>query len=645
MKKLLVLFKTHLDVGFTDYAYTVVDAYQHTYIPHALSLAWETRNEKERFVWMTGSWIIWKFWKQADREERELFEKVLSCGGISWHALAYTTHTEIMSRRLFLHSLSYAKELDAHYGKRSIAGKMTDVPGHTRAMVPILADNGIEFLHIGVNPASAVPSVPPFFRWESEGKSVLVMYEGTYGGLTLIPGTETGVYFAHTSDNLGPQDAEGVRAVYRSLHQQYPHVELVASSLDDVAVEARKAMDVPVIDKEIGDSWIRGAASDPLKMSRYRELLRLADEEPVRMENALDDLLMISEHTWGLDVKLTLGQWAGRKEGERHGDHGHYDKESFNQARMLPSYRRLEASWDEQREYLSHALSCLDGKTRALALSRLSRCVVHPFPMDGWEKLDDGRAIAIKGWTMRFDHDGSLSFLEKGGKTYGDCDHRYGTFLYEVFGEKEYREYYRSYASHDYDWSREDFMKIGEGNVLPVGKRWHPHLDGLYRKGNSLLLSLSLEGEASESFGAPRHVWYRLDVGDSSLSYDLRWFRKDPVRIAEALWFCFDPPGDGLSVRKLGTWIPSHEYVERGGSALQGTDWGSRCPVVEIESLDASVLSPGKPSVLDFGGDCAMSAASCFLLSNNTWGTNFVMWYGEDARFRFVLRFPEGKEE
>jgi hypothetical protein len=27
-----------------------------------------------------------------------------------------------------------------------------------------------------------------------------------------------------------------------------------------------------------------------------------------------------------------------------------------------------------------------------------------------------------------------------------------------------------------------------------------------------------------------------------------------------------------------------------------------------------------------------------FLLFNNLWGTNFPMWSGEDARFRFVLR-------
>ena len=32
-----------------------------------------------------------------------------------------------------------------------------------------------------------------------------------------------------------------------------------------------------------------------------------------------------------------------------------------------------------------------------------------------------------------------------------------------------------------------------------------------------------------------------------------------------------------------------------------------------------------------------------FLLYDNVWGTNFPMWFGEDARFRFVLRVGETK--
>ncbi|MGO8565506.1 hypothetical protein ACC743_40025, partial [Rhizobium ruizarguesonis] len=56
-------------------------------------------------------------------------------------------HTELMSPDLFRAGLSYSQELDRLFGKTTIAAKMTDVPGHTLVMVPLLCEAGIRFLH------------------------------------------------------------------------------------------------------------------------------------------------------------------------------------------------------------------------------------------------------------------------------------------------------------------------------------------------------------------------------------------------------------------------------------------------------------------------------------------------------------------
>jgi hypothetical protein len=59
-----------------------------------------------------------------------------------------------------------------------------------------------------------------------------------------------------------------------------------------------------------------------------------------------------------------------------------------------------------------------------------------------------------------------------------------------------------------------------------------------------------------------------------------------------------------------------------------------------IETLDAPLVAPGKQSLLDFDNRRPpLRQGMHFLLHDNVWGTNFRMWYGEDARFRFVLRF------
>ena len=102
---------------------------------------------------------------------------------------------------------------------KTVAAKMTDVPGHTRAMVPELANAGLKFLHLGVNPASSVPDVPPLFRWKApDGQEIVVMYNGDYGEFTEIGDTGAALYFAHTGDNRGPQSAEEIRRLYKDIH-------------------------------------------------------------------------------------------------------------------------------------------------------------------------------------------------------------------------------------------------------------------------------------------------------------------------------------------------------------------------------------------------------------------------------------------
>ena len=47
-KKLLVLYKTHLDIGFTDLSTNIVDLYLTNYIPKAINTALELNSDNER---------------------------------------------------------------------------------------------------------------------------------------------------------------------------------------------------------------------------------------------------------------------------------------------------------------------------------------------------------------------------------------------------------------------------------------------------------------------------------------------------------------------------------------------------------------------------------------------------------------------
>ena len=71
VERVLVVFKTHLDIGYTDLSSRVERHYIDTFIPKALAVAEELRaaGGEERYVWTTGSWLIWAYLHQASPEQ------------------------------------------------------------------------------------------------------------------------------------------------------------------------------------------------------------------------------------------------------------------------------------------------------------------------------------------------------------------------------------------------------------------------------------------------------------------------------------------------------------------------------------------------------------------------------------------------
>lgn len=235
-KTIHLVFKTHLDIGFTDHAAKVRRQYHERFIPQAIEtgehlLAEDPQNP--RFIWTTGAWLIADHLATQPLERVRRLERAIERGLIRWHALPFTTHSELMSPNLFRAGLSFAAELNQRFGVRTSAAKMTDVPGHTLGIVPLLAEAGVRFLHLGVTTASPPPDVPDVFRWRApDGSEVVVMYQKSYGATHFPPGFEDGLSFAHTNDNMGPQSVPQVADAYRDLARHFPGVTVRASSLD-----------------------------------------------------------------------------------------------------------------------------------------------------------------------------------------------------------------------------------------------------------------------------------------------------------------------------------------------------------------------------------------------------------------------------
>jgi hypothetical protein len=204
-------------------------------------------------------------------------------------------------------------------------------------------------------------------------------------------------------------------------------------------------------------------------------------------------------------------------------------------------------------------------------------------------------------------------------------------------------------------------------------RTWLPVLAGIARrrdeKGERFLLELTMPEEASAVHGAPR--WLTVEVAFPDAVREVRltvqWFDKPASRLPEALWCSFVPPvtaGGGWWLEKMGQWVSSVDVVPKGnrrlhavGSGVEYRDQatgdrrqatGERTAVdrrlstvdsLVIETVDAPLVAVGAPALLEFGDDLPRAEEGVHVnLFNNVWGTNFPQWFGEDARFRLVIR-------
>jgi hypothetical protein len=152
VKRVLVMFKCHLDVGFVDTQAAIIKKYFEVYFPQAIRLAAEQRAAgDEHYVWTTGSWLIYQYLEQATAAERKQMEEALARGDIAWHGLPFTWQTELLDTSAIQGAVGFSQRLDERFGRKTTGAKMTDVPGHSRGLLAPLADAGITLLNIGVN--------------------------------------------------------------------------------------------------------------------------------------------------------------------------------------------------------------------------------------------------------------------------------------------------------------------------------------------------------------------------------------------------------------------------------------------------------------------------------------------------------------
>lgn len=362
LKQVIVVFKTHFDIGYTDYARGVLEYYRTDMMDKALEVCDRNRDlpADQQFTWTLSAWPTWQILgPQQSDARRTRIEQAFADGHFVFHALPATLHTESLDLEDIVRGLRFGHLLAERFDQPLPRdGKMTDVPSHVRSLATILPHAGIDFLHIGTNGAVTPPGTPLLFWWVGpDGSKLLTMLVGGYGTGLLPPADwphETWLALILTGDNVGPPPPERVREVLAELEKSAPGVKVRLGRMSDFAdAIMQENPDLPELRADMPDTWIHGIMSMPIETAiarRVRPEIRAVEslntllraggaavpDIAELLNEAYERSLMYGEHTWGIDAKRYERVYG----------------EKWKTARIEGKYKDHEASWAEHGDYI-----------------------------------------------------------------------------------------------------------------------------------------------------------------------------------------------------------------------------------------------------------------------------------------------------
>lgn len=556
--------------------------------------------------------------------------------------------------------------------------QIRDVPGMTRSVIPLLNKVGVRAITVGVNGGSSPPAVSSAFIWKDvqSGFDILAMWHpGGYGGIDLsdcviVKGLPDALAFAFRGDNQGPPGVDEVLSNYEQLRKEFPKANIFASTYDRFVTQLQKVKsNLPIVTDEIGDTWIYGIQSDPLKVAQFRSILRLranciregeCDQSDLNFKNFNRLLIKASEHTWGLDVKTFLH------------DTDNWSNSDFEKVRSGNNYQIMQYSWLEQRAYITNSIKALGdhplAKSINQALSRLTPQLPNPLDQ-GYSKVTNFSSIFECG-SIEFGFDSSTGAIKhfvdlKKVQTWASTKNLLGLFQYQTFTEEDYSTFINLYGYCDPcpSWFYNDFGKPNVTSADPEHKIFLPKLNSMWYKkqregGCSILVELIMEEEAWIKYGSPTNVWVQYNIQPHSkrtVDIQLMIFNKTSTRLPESLWFTFNPLTQDKKwdwqLTKMGYQVSPLEIVLNGSRHIHGIEhikYTNSIDSFTVTPHDVALVVPGEinpfPVPLNISPDINSYGMS-FNIYNNIWGTNYIMWYpyiNQDSNSLYRFRISIG---
>jgi len=664
LRKVVVVFKTHFDLGFTGLPDEVMATYTGPIFESVRQVMESTTAEEAgpRFSWTLPAWPMKQLLHDpgVPEETRAAARRLVEEGRLHWHAWPFTTHTAFCGLEELVRGLHISRSLSEEFGIWPIAAKQTDVPGHTWIYPSLLVKAGIKFLHLGCNSGSHPPHVPRLFWWEGpDGARLLTYYSvGGYGTPLLPPNDwpfDTWLALQHTLDNAGPQTAEELQGIHSTISEAAPNAEIIFGRLDDFASalfeHPEQLESLPVVPYDLADTWIHGIGTMPQEVARVRELrtklLALEQDAIVHdwpgsrgaskandfplarrvaplIDAAYEQLLLFGEHTWGLDVKSTIHRVFGPQ---------------FESARQTEPYKRLESSWAAKAAYVDKAEELYTQAEQVVSAS-----IREQSPESKHEKVgsnESSTTIAqaaqptdstpdnvLETSELRLEVDpttgGIVSLIHK--ETNHDWVDRssaepFGGYRYDVYSIGDIAEFMRAYGLYFQGWFVHDFGKQGYPEALPhttayarnfkLEKVRRSHEDDVLFLDHILLSDGKLQATTGEGKLLPEQtitidIQLGYDAYNPYVELEYRVHGKQATPLAESTVAPF-PLNLAKPLFRLGQTgsviDPGRDIIEGGNKNLWCADWldASDDRVgIGVISTDMPLLSIGNTGIYRF---------------------------------------------
>ncbi len=362
---------SHVDIGYT-HVQEDVKRIQMEHLEKAIDLARKTQNYPEgaRFKWnIEVVWPIDSYLENASSEQLEEFQEAMQKGWIEMNALYANELTALCNSEELFELTEDSWKITNDAGVKLQSAMITDIPGWTWGLVPVLASRGVKYFSMGTNTGHRIGSVindlgdRPFYWVSPSGEEKILAWVHQQGYSLFHTGLGFGKieevlsehkvfpYLNWLEENDYPYDITVLRYsigsdngpphevlpdLVKAWNEKYVTPKIMISTMSEAfgTFEEHYGDQLPSLQGDITAYWEDGAISSARETKINRESAsRLVQSQTLAtilpdvdypgddFEEAWENVLLFDEHTWGSwnsisepDAEFTLQQWDVKKQ-------------------------------------------------------------------------------------------------------------------------------------------------------------------------------------------------------------------------------------------------------------------------------------------------------------------------------------------